>query len=78
MSGYTTPPSPASSSSHGPAWMHPDRTPDVLDDMDEDDLEIWRDKSFEETLEDLTARFMVNLPSSEITLVRLYWQAEQA
>ncbi|TXT16055.1 hypothetical protein VHUM_00558 [Vanrija humicola] len=34
--------------------------------------------SFEEVLEDLNARFLVNLPEQETSLVRVYWQAEQA
>lgn len=34
--------------------------------------------TFEEVLEDLNARFLVNLPEQETSLVRVYWQAEQA
>jgi hypothetical protein len=39
---------------------------------------IFRDMSLEDILEDLNARFLVNLPREEMTLVRVYWQAEQA
>lgn len=45
----------------------------------EDDQEnVFRDMTFDEIMEELIARFMVNLPREETTLVRLYWQAEQA
>jgi mRNA-decapping enzyme subunit 2 len=46
------------------------------DTADEDN--VFRDMSFEDVLEELIARFMVNLPREETTPVRLYWQAEQA
>ena len=39
---------------------------------------IFRDMTFEEVLEELNARFLVNLPREEMGLVRVYWQAEQA
>ena len=39
---------------------------------------VFRDMTFEEILEDLNARFLVNLPREEMSLVRVYWQAEQA
>jgi mRNA-decapping enzyme subunit 2 len=39
---------------------------------------IFRDMTFDEILEDLNARFLVNLPREETSLVRVYWQAEQA
>ncbi|WVQ62674.1 uncharacterized protein L199_000821 [Kwoniella botswanensis] len=39
---------------------------------------IFRDMSWEEILEDLNARFLINLPREEMSLVRVYWQAEQA
>lgn len=47
-------------------------------DEDDDDENLFRDWTFEEVLEDLNTRFLVNLPEEEMTLVRLYWQAEQA
>lgn len=34
--------------------------------------------TFDEILEDLNARFLVNMPKEESGLVRVYWQAEQA
>jgi mRNA-decapping enzyme subunit 2 len=49
-----------------------------MDGTDDDNENIFRGLSFEEILEELIARFMVNLPRAEITPVRLYWQAEQA
>lgn len=39
---------------------------------------IFRDMTFDEVLEELNARFLVNLPREEMGLVRVYWQAEQA
>jgi mRNA-decapping enzyme subunit 2 len=51
----------------------------VVDDEDDGgDENIFRDMTFDEVLEDLNARFLVNLPKEEMTLVRIYWQAEQA
>lgn len=52
-------------------------------DLHEDEGEaseenVFRDMTFEEILEDLNARFLVNLPREEMSLVRVYWQAEQA
>ncbi|WWC85845.1 uncharacterized protein L201_000712 [Kwoniella dendrophila CBS 6074] len=44
----------------------------------EDEENIFRDMSWEEILEDLNARFLINLPKEEMSLVRVYWQAEQA
>jgi len=54
-----------------------DMIPDPDDDVG-DEENIFRDMSFEEILEDLNARFLVNLPKEEMNLVRVYWQAEQA
>ena len=54
-----------------------DMIPDPDDDVG-DEVNIFRDMSFEEILEDLNARFLVNLPKEEMNLVRVYWQAEQA
>lgn len=42
------------------------------------DESMFRDLTFDEVLEDLNARFLVNLPQEEKSLVRIYWQAEQA
>lgn len=39
---------------------------------------MFRDMSFDEILEDLNARFLINLPKEEMNLLRVYWQAEQA
>ncbi|RSH81437.1 mRNA-decapping enzyme subunit 2 [Saitozyma podzolica] len=50
--------------------------PDEEDDAGEEN--IFRDMTFDEVMEDLNARFLVNLPKEEMTLVRIYWQAEQA
>lgn len=46
--------------------------------FDGGDENIFRDMTFDEVLEDLNARFLVNLPKEEMSLVRVYWQAEQA
>lgn len=49
--------------------------------MEEEELDqdsIFRDMTFDEVLEELNARFLVNLPREEMGLVRVYWQAEQA
>ena len=54
-----------------------DLIPDPDDDA-ADEENIFRDMSFEEILEDLNARFLVNLPREEMNLLRVYWQAEQA
>jgi hypothetical protein len=54
-----------------------DMIPDPDDDMG-DEENIFREMSFDEILEDLNARFLVNLPKEEMNLVRVYWQAEQA
>ncbi|ORY20476.1 Dcp2, box A domain-domain-containing protein [Naematelia encephala] len=45
---------------------------------DADDEDVFRDMSFEDVLEELNARFLANLPEEEMSLVRVYWQAEQA
>lgn len=67
-----------SSSSSVPVWAHTD-SHDEMDGTGEDDQDnVFRDMSFDDTMEELIARFMVNLPKEETTLVRLYWQAEQA
>ena len=53
----------------------------MIPDPDEeggDEENIFRDMTFDEILEDLNARFLVNLPKEETSLVRVYWQAEQA
>jgi mRNA-decapping enzyme subunit 2 len=52
--------------------------PIPMDDEDETEENIFRDMTFDEVLEDLNARFLLNLPKEEMTLVRIYWQAEQA
>lgn len=49
--------------------------------MDNDELEaeaVFRDMSWNEIMDDLNARFLLNLPKEELGLVRVYWQAEQA
>lgn len=51
--------------------------PDAEDDVP-DEENIFRDMTFDEILEDLNARFLVNMPKEESSLVRVYWQAEQA
>lgn len=73
MSAY---PNAGSSSRATPAWTQSD----YQDEMDgnDDEENVFRDMSFEDILEELIARFMVNLPRAETTPVRLYWQAEQA
>lgn len=61
-----------------PAWAQTD-SHDEMDTAGEDDQDnVFRDMTFDEIMEELIARFMVNLPREETTLVRLYWQAEQA
>lgn len=65
---------------HAPvsAPYDPPAGPSTIPDDDGDEENVFRDMTFEEVLEDLNARFLVNLPEEELTLVRLYWQAEQA
>ena len=61
--------------------LEPVNVLDMIPDPDEDmgdEENIFRDMSFDEILEDLNARFLVNLPKEEMNLVRVYWQAEQA
>jgi mRNA-decapping enzyme subunit 2 len=65
-----------SSSSSKPVWNQVD-SQDEMDGTD-DEESIFRNMPFEDVLEELIARFMVNLPREETTPVRLYWQAEQA
>lgn len=68
----------ASSSTSVPVWAHTENH-DEMDGTGEDDQDnVFREMSFDDTMEELIARFMVNLPKEETTLVRLYWQAEQA
>jgi len=73
MSTYTN---AGSSSRATPAWAQ-NGYQDDMEGTDEED-NVFRDMSFEDILEELIARFMVNLPREETTPVRLYWQAEQA
>ncbi|WWC66798.1 uncharacterized protein I206_100704 [Kwoniella pini CBS 10737] len=81
--------SPSASSSSTPIPYNPSIFPSKsqqgLNDQDEDlsagqedEENIFRDMSWEEILEDLNARFLINLPREEMSLVRVYWQAEQA
>ncbi|WVF65939.1 hypothetical protein IAT40_000677 [Kwoniella sp. CBS 6097] len=81
--------SPAASSSSTPipyhpsplasrAGPHPLADSDQVDDEPGEEENIFRDMNFEEILEDLNARFLINLPREEMSLVRVYWQAEQA
>lgn len=61
--------------------LEPEDMQDMIPDPDDDvgdEENIFRDMSFDEILEDLNARFLVNLPKEEMNLVRVYWQAEQA
>lgn len=69
MSHYAPGPTP-------PITASPSQPP--LEDEDGGEDNIFRDMTFEEVLEDLNARFLVNLPEEEMSLVRVYWQAEQA
>ncbi|WVW81843.1 hypothetical protein I302_103841 [Kwoniella bestiolae CBS 10118] len=57
------------------ADYHDNEDPSVGQEEEEN---IFRDMSWEEILEDLNARFLINLPREEMSLVRVYWQAEQA
>jgi mRNA-decapping enzyme subunit 2 len=71
----------ASSSRYASAGLFSTADPCDQDSYDEGfgaEENMFRDMSFEEILEDLNARFLVNLPREEMTLVRVYWQAEQA
>lgn len=52
--------------------------PEEEETFDGGDENVFRDMTFDEVLEDLNARFLVNLPKEEMSLVRVYWQAEQA
>jgi mRNA-decapping enzyme subunit 2 len=54
-----------------------DLIPDPEDDV-ADEENVFRDMDLPEILEDLNARFLVNLPREEMNLLRVYWQAEQA
>jgi len=72
----STQPNAGSSSRVLQPW-NPSEHHQEMDGADDEDT-IFRDMSFEDTLEELIARFMVNLPREETTPVRLYWQAEQA
>lgn len=47
------------------------------DDSD-DGAAMFADLSFAEVVDELIARFLINLPPEETTLMRVYWQAEQA
>jgi hypothetical protein len=73
MSTY---PNAGPSSRIAPAWTQSDYQED-MDGAEEED-NVFKDMSFEDVLEELIARFMVNLPRMETTPVRLYWQAEEA
>ncbi|WWC58153.1 uncharacterized protein I303_100688 [Kwoniella dejecticola CBS 10117] len=88
---YDSSSSPSASSSSTPIPHNPALLPSKLqqpllsgeDQEDpsagqEDEENIFRDMSWEEILEDLNARFLINLPREEMSLVRVYWQAEQA
>ncbi|OCF40735.1 hypothetical protein I317_05430 [Kwoniella heveanensis CBS 569] len=82
--------SPGASSSSTPVPYHPSplasragphplaADSDQIDDEPGEEENIFRDMNFEEILEDLNARFLINLPKEEMSLVRVYWQAEQA
>lgn len=75
-SGYY---SPSSSSSPLESNSFPVVGPDPDDTTTGDDEDnMFRDMSFDEILEDLNARFLINLPKEEMNLLRVYWQAEQA
>lgn len=72
---------PITTSHHMMDPLEPVNVLDMIPDPDEDmgdEENIFRDMSFDEILEDLNARFLVNLPKEEMNLVRVYWQAEQA
>ncbi len=64
------------SSSSSPKPFPP--MPEEEAEADTSEENIFRDMTFEEILEDLNARFLINLPREEMSLVRVYWQAEQA
>ncbi|ORX34807.1 hypothetical protein BD324DRAFT_604335 [Kockovaella imperatae] len=70
---------PSSFPPQHPTDMFPDSS-GLFPDPDEDGGEenIFRDMTFPDILEELNARFLVNLPKEEMGLVRVYWQAEQA
>lgn len=71
--------SPSSSSSPLESNSFPTVGPDPDDTATGDDEDnMFRDMSFDEILEDLNARFLINLPKEEMNLLRVYWQAEQA
>ena len=76
---YVPPPS-GSSKQPDRSQLIPSRSPRLPEDDEEGAAEesIFRNMTFEEVLEDLNARFLINLPKEEMTLVRIYWQAEQA
>lgn len=56
----------------------PSSTQVVPDEDDGSEDNIFRDMEFEDVLDELAGRFLVNLPEEENSSLRLYWQAEQA
>ena len=62
---------PAESSSPNPQHA-------TEDEAEGGEENIFRDMTLDEILEELNARFIINLPQEEMNLVRIYWQAEQA
>lgn len=68
---------PAESSSSAMASRHRPTSPRE-DDEEAGEENVFRYMTFEEILEDLSARFLNNLPQEEIEPVRAYWAAEQA
>ncbi|RXK34654.1 hypothetical protein M231_08089 [Tremella mesenterica] len=70
---------PAESSTAGVVQMTSSRPITPFDEEDEGGEDnLFRDMTFDEILEELNARFLINLPQEEMTPVRAYWQAEQA
>jgi hypothetical protein len=71
-------PHPAIDAPHEDGHEHDgDVNADADADAEMDDT-IFRDLTFDEVIEDLNTRFLVNLPEEERTLIRLCFQAEEA
>jgi hypothetical protein len=75
MSTY---PNAGSSSRVLQPWQPSEHHQEMPTTDDDESDNVFRDMPFEDIMEELIARFMVNLPREETTPVRLYWQAEQA
>lgn len=65
-----------SSSRVTPDWAQVEHQ-EEMDDL-EDEGNRYRDMPLDHILEDLIAKFMIDISNTKLTAVRLYWQAEEA